>query len=298
MHRLSFVLRPFSLTWSYFFRRDGFSLVTKMIKADHHFMDNLTSQFRLSHLTLGCFLILAIYLSGHVVWLVERRTNSTMFPTAYLDGVDDGLWWSVTTMTTVGYGDKAPITAVGRCLGFAWMILGLVIFGIFNAVLTSALTSANVKEALLQPQYISQTEALLNAHQLFPICTSDPYHHALLLGYGIAAADIRMEAIATCYKLLNASSTPPSRASHVGSIMHNRRFLITDSLPSVYSVVYHNMDSPPPLTTIPPGVVVNAVTSISRIAMAFPKGSPLVGIINQGLHELEEGRTVFRYALP
>eukprot|EP00873_Tetraselmis_striata_P000159 jgi/Tetstr1/420423/TSEL_011538.t1 len=76
---------------------------------------------------------------------LERGTNSGMFPRAYLDGVDDGLWWSVSTMTTVGYGDKAPITATGRCLGVAWMIVGLLIFGIFNAVFTSALTSAHVK---------------------------------------------------------------------------------------------------------------------------------------------------------
>jgi hypothetical protein len=265
-----------------------------MIQEDQNFVYSLIAQFRLSHLTLVCFLILAIYLSGHVVWLVERRTNSEMFPKGYLDGVDDGLWWSVTTMTTVGYGDKAPITTIGRFLAFMWMILGLVIFGVLNAILTSALTSANVKDVLLQPQYISHADTLLNSHEFFPICTPDLYHVGLLLGYGVDAADIRIENITTCYELLDGSTTPPSRASHVGSIMFDRRFLITDALPSVYNLVHHGIDVPPPLTTISPGVVINAVTSISRIAMAFPKGSPLLGIINQGLHELEEGRTVFR----
>lgn len=73
-----------------------------MIAHEIDLVGSIASNFNMATLTLMCLLVLAIFVSGHVIWAVERHTNSRMFPRAYLDGVDDGLWWSVTTMTTVG----------------------------------------------------------------------------------------------------------------------------------------------------------------------------------------------------
>ncbi|MCB1606512.1 MAG: transporter substrate-binding domain-containing protein, partial [Xanthomonadales bacterium] len=44
------------------------------------------------------------------------------------------------TMTTVGYGDKAPVTLIGRLLALIWMIAALVVVSTFTAAITSALT--------------------------------------------------------------------------------------------------------------------------------------------------------------
>lgn len=46
----------------------------------------------------------------------------------------DGVWWAVTTMTTVGYGDEYPVTVLGRLIGMALMLVGIG----FIAVLTGA----------------------------------------------------------------------------------------------------------------------------------------------------------------
>lgn len=49
----------------------------------------------------------------------------------------DALWWSVVTVTTVGYGDKFPVTSEGRMIAVALMITGIGLFGAFTAILAS-----------------------------------------------------------------------------------------------------------------------------------------------------------------
>ena len=54
-----------------------------------------------------------------------------------------GLWWSVQTVTTVGYGDLVPTNASGRLVAALVMLLGLA----FLAVITAAITSSFVARA-------------------------------------------------------------------------------------------------------------------------------------------------------
>jgi voltage-gated potassium channel len=52
----------------------------------------------------------------------------------------DALWWSLATITTVGYGDRYPTTAEGRFLGFLLMTGGVGLFGVFTGYLASWFT--------------------------------------------------------------------------------------------------------------------------------------------------------------
>ena len=62
---------------------------------------------------------------AHLVWAAERHRNSEQFPTNYLSGIDDAMWWVLVTFTTVGYGDKVPCTPAGKIVAGVWMILAL-----------------------------------------------------------------------------------------------------------------------------------------------------------------------------
>lgn len=50
---------------------------------------------------------------------------------------DDALWWAFVTMTTVGYGDKYPVTPEGRLLAALLMISGVGLFGTFTGFIAS-----------------------------------------------------------------------------------------------------------------------------------------------------------------
>lgn len=69
---------------------------------------------------------------GLIITPVENKFGrATTFSTT-----GDGLWWAVTTITSVGYGDYYPVTVPGRLLGAVLEIAGVMIFGIVIALIT------------------------------------------------------------------------------------------------------------------------------------------------------------------
>ena len=96
--------------------------------------DLLDWQFLRVMLGLSALLLVV----GAIVWLLERRKNGEMFHPSTARGLGDGFWWAGVTLTTIGYGDKAPATLAGRVVAMVWMLVGLAI----SAALTAAVVSA------------------------------------------------------------------------------------------------------------------------------------------------------------
>jgi voltage-gated potassium channel len=86
---------------------------------------------------LATALVVVIAIAGFVTLIEESADDRTIgsFPTA--------LWWSATTVTTVGYGDTAPVTAEGRALGVVLMFVGIGLFGVFTANIASFFVRAD-----------------------------------------------------------------------------------------------------------------------------------------------------------
>jgi voltage-gated potassium channel len=58
-------------------------------------------------------------------------------PGANIESIGDALWWSATTVTTVGYGDRFPVTAQGRAIAAVLMLSGIALLGVVTATLAS-----------------------------------------------------------------------------------------------------------------------------------------------------------------
>ncbi|XP_067043929.1 uncharacterized protein [Acropora muricata] len=91
------------------------------------------------------FILISASLAGVVIWLVERKDNYDQFPKTFLRGTFEGFWWAFITMTTVGYGDKAPRTILGKVLGVFWMLAGLIITTMFISIITASLASVSLQ---------------------------------------------------------------------------------------------------------------------------------------------------------
>jgi len=58
----------------------------------------------------------------------------------------DALWWAVSTITTVGYGDHYPVTAAGHAIAIVLMIVGVGMFGVVAASASAWFISADQEE--------------------------------------------------------------------------------------------------------------------------------------------------------
>jgi ABC-type amino acid transport substrate-binding protein len=89
---------------------------------------------------------------GAVVWAIERRRNADQFDPKPAQGLVDGVWWAAVTMTTTGYGDKAPRSLAGRAVAIVWMFSSIFLTALFSATLASALVVDRLQTRVTGPQ--------------------------------------------------------------------------------------------------------------------------------------------------
>lgn len=106
--------------------------VVRLIKLTSY-LPALTALFRsltdVVHLMLAVLsvIILMSLFAGNLIYIVEPETFHTAF---------EGAWWSLVTMSTVGYGDLYPTTAAGRLIAVAVILSGITMFAMATAVVS------------------------------------------------------------------------------------------------------------------------------------------------------------------
>jgi ABC-type amino acid transport substrate-binding protein len=94
-------------------------------------------------LVMGGLLLLSL-LAGFLIWLAEGHRNRD-FGGGPVKGTGHGFWWAVVTLTTVGYGDKAPKTIPGRFMAITWMFASIFLIASFTAAITATMTVGSLE---------------------------------------------------------------------------------------------------------------------------------------------------------
>jgi voltage-gated potassium channel len=85
-------------------------------------------------LALPAIALVMVFFSTNLILEVERLDSTSNIKTA-----GDALWWALSTVTTVGYGDTYPVTTEGRIIAAVLMLIGIALFGSMSAIITSKL---------------------------------------------------------------------------------------------------------------------------------------------------------------
>lgn len=83
-------------------------------------------------------LMVALVIAAALMYFAETRAQPEVF-----SSIPAAMWWSVVTLTTVGYGDTVPVTTPGRALAAVIAILGIGLFALPAGILSAGLLEAD-----------------------------------------------------------------------------------------------------------------------------------------------------------
>ena len=142
--------------------------------------------------------------TASIMYLVEHQAQPQAF-----GSIPAAIWWSVTTLTTVGYGDVVPVTALGRSIGVVVMVLGLAMYALPIGIVATAfsqeihrrdfvVTWAMIARVPLFADFsaveISEVMKLLHARKFeqgaFVVHRGDEAHSMYFIASGIVEVDL------------------------------------------------------------------------------------------------------------
>ncbi len=120
-----------------------------------HMIIDIVKEARIMQL-LTIFLI-GLGFTSVIAFIAEARA-----PNSSIQSLSDAFWWSLATVTTVGYGDIVPVTAAGKVVGVVLMLFGIAVLGGFIS-----LTSASVMRVLSHYQEIMRERVIQDEYARF-----------------------------------------------------------------------------------------------------------------------------------
>ncbi len=134
----------------------------KLLKHLHHLRIIMMSlkEIRRSLVAVLFGIVVVSLTAGNLIYYIEPDTFTSAF---------DGLWWSLVTMSTVGYGDIVPHSAAGRVIAGLLILIGISMFA-----MVTALISARIAHVQQLNANCAACHALVERHFLFcPMCGAE-----------------------------------------------------------------------------------------------------------------------------
>jgi len=87
---------------------------------------------------VALFAAILVFLCAGLVTVAERSAHGST-----IHDYGQGLWWAIVTVTTVGYGDRVPVTPFGQGLAVVLMLVGIGLIGVLTATVASFFVERN-----------------------------------------------------------------------------------------------------------------------------------------------------------
>lgn len=127
MLRVVRILRLFRINNKY----DSFNVITSVLYEKRNQL--LSSIF---------IILMLMFASSLCMYSVENRVQPNVFENAF-----SGLWWSVSTILTVGYGDIFPITVLGKLMAIVIAFLGVMVVAIPTGIISAGFVEQYSKDS-------------------------------------------------------------------------------------------------------------------------------------------------------
>lgn len=112
--------------------------VVRAFRSTRHLVSHIFKNKAQGALTsVSTIAVLIVIFSAIAILQVEDDPNSN------IKTAEDAIWWAYVTITTVGYGDKFPVTTEGRIIAAILMTTGVGLFGTFTAFVSSKFVTDN-----------------------------------------------------------------------------------------------------------------------------------------------------------
>ena len=115
---------------------------------------NAETNVRMNLTIYGVSLFTVIMISSTLMYFAEGNNEGTLFTS-----IPQAMWWSVVTVTTVGYGDMYPVTVGGRLVAAVTMFAGLCLFAVLFNVVGKVLMKALFGQSDLESTVIADPNA-------------------------------------------------------------------------------------------------------------------------------------------
>lgn len=115
--------------------------MVKFLDESRNLMFALIRSFRKILIFLFFVVLLTIFL-GSLMYVIEYERNSGF------SSIPQSIYWAIVTITTVGYGDVAPVTALGKIIASFIMILGYSIIAVPTGIMTASVAMGNRRKTV------------------------------------------------------------------------------------------------------------------------------------------------------
>lgn len=146
------------LEFSVTYFESGLGIASLSIPVGNSLLDSLSGP---QVIDSGLIILLIVLAGGWMIVFAEGATNEA------LDTPAEGVYWSLTTLSTVGYGDVVPETNLGRVVCSLLMLTGLIACSTFTSALSAAITTEKLSVKVL--------DSFSDLDTTLPVCVEMDY---------------------------------------------------------------------------------------------------------------------------